>query len=157
MNNPLAPLMALLAQTEKERDEALQQHQRLEAAFQAAQEQADQLVNYRRDYEKRWTTQFAKEGSMPLVNCYQTFNERLTQAVDFQRNAVQQAQYQAEKGRALWMEQEIRVASVRKLIERRVHEIQLSAERRDQKTTDEFASRVSWSNTHGHGASAASS
>jgi flagellar FliJ protein len=156
MNNPLAPLMALLAQTEKERDEALQQHQRLEAAFQAAQTEADQLVNYRRDYEQRWTTQFTKEGAMPLVNCYQNFNERLTQAIDFQRNAVHQAQSQAEKGRALWMEQEIRVASVRKLIERRVHEIQLSTDRREQKTTDEFASRVSWGKNHGQGAAATS-
>ena len=154
--SPLAPLMSLLVQTEKERDQALQEHQRLEAAFQAAQTQADQLVNYRRDYEQRWTAQFSKEGAMPLVNCYQNFNERLTQAVEYQRNAVQQAQSKAEKGRALWMEQEIRVASVRKLIERRVHEIQLSADRREQKTSDEFASRVSWSNTHGHGASAAS-
>ncbi|MFM8899111.1 MAG: flagellar export protein FliJ [Burkholderiales bacterium] len=156
MNNPLAPLMALLAQTERERDDALAQHQRLEAALQAAQAQADQLLTYRRDYEQRWTTQFSKEGSMPLFNCYQNFNERLTQAVDFQRNAVQQAQYQADRGRALWMEQEIRVASVRKLIERRVHELQLSAERREQKTSDEFASRLSWSNTRGPGAAATS-
>jgi flagellar FliJ protein len=156
MNTPLAPLMALLAQTEKERDQALQEHLRLESAFQAAQAQADQLVNYRRDYEQRWATQFSKEGAMPLVNCYQSFNERLTQAVDYQRNAVQQAQSQAEKGRALWMEQEVRVASVRKLIERRVHEIQLSTDRREQKTTDEFASRVSWGKNHGQGASATS-
>jgi flagellar protein FliJ len=154
MNNPLAPLMALLAQTERERDDALQQHQRLEAAFQAAQTQADQLVTYRRDYEQRWTAQFSKEGAMPLVNCYQNFNERLTQAVEFQRNAVQQAQSAAEKGRATWMEREIRVASVRKLIERRVHEIQLSTERREQKITDEFASRAGWGKQNDHGASA---
>jgi flagellar protein FliJ len=154
MNNSLAPLMALLSQTERERDEALQQHLRLEAAFQAAQTQADQLVTYRRDYEQRWTTQFSKKGAMPLVNCYQNFNERLTQAVEFQRHAVQQAQNAAEKGRAAWMEREIRVASVRKLIERRVHEIQVSTERRDQKTTDEFASRAGWGKHSGQGAPA---
>lgn len=156
MNNPLAPLMTLLAQTEKERDEALQQHQRLEAALQSARAQSDQLLDYRRDYEQRWTTQFSKEGTMPLVNCYQNFNERLTQAVEFQRNAVVQAQSLAEKSKAVWMEQEIRVASVRKLIERRVHEIQLSTDRREQKATDEFASRVSWGKNHDQGAAATS-
>lgn len=142
--NPLQPLMSLLQQTERERDEALQVHQRMEAALAAAQQQADQLLSYRRDYEQRWSAQFSKEGQMPLVHCYQNFNERLTQAVQYQHNAVQQAQAQAERSRLLWTEQEIRVASVRKLIERRLRELQQSSERRDQKATDEFAARSGW-------------
>ena len=41
-------------------------------------------------------------------------------------------------------EQELRVASVRKLIERRLAELRLAADRRDQKQTDDFASRAAW-------------
>ena len=149
--SPLQPLMSLLAQTERERDEAMQLHQRMEAALQAALQQAEQLVNYRREYEQRWSAQFSREGQMPLVHCYQNFNERLTQAVDYQANAVQQAQAQAERSRQAWTEQEIRVASVRKLIERRVREAQLSTERRDQKATDEFAARADWTRKSGVG------
>ena len=40
--------------------------------------------------------------------------------------------------------QEMRVASVRKLLERRVQELRLAADRRDQKQTDEFAARAAW-------------
>ena len=150
--NPLQPLMSLLAQAERERDEALQNFQRLDAALQAANQQAEQLLAYRREYELKWSAQFSHRGQMPLVHCYQTFNERLTQAVQCQQAAVEQAQAQAEKGRALWQEQEIRVASVRKLIERRLSEQQLSADRRDQKATDEFAARAGWGQRNGLGA-----
>ncbi len=149
--NPLQPLMSLLAQTERERDEALKNHQRLDAAFQAAQQQAEQLLSYRRDYEQRWSAQFSKLGQMPLVHCYQNFDERLTQAVQYQQSAVQQAQAQAEQSRNLWHEREIRVASVRKLIERRLQEQQRDADRRDQKATDEFAARSSWGHRGGLG------
>jgi flagellar FliJ protein len=48
----------------------------------------------------------------------------------------------------------LRVASVRKLVERRQHEQRLGAERRDQKTTDEFAARAAWNRDSGLGAGA---
>ena len=150
--NPLQPLMSLLAQTERERDEALQNYQRLADALQAATQQAQQLQTYQREYETKWSSQFTQMGPMPLVHCYQSFNERLTQALQFQQTAVQQATAQADKGRVLWQEQEVRVASVRKLIQRRMTEQQLSAERRDQKITDEFAARASWGKASGLGA-----
>lgn len=150
--NPLQPLMSLLAQTERERDEALQNHQRFEAALQAAKAQLEQLQTYQREYETKWSTQFSQIGQMPLVHCYQSFNERLTQALQYQQAAVQQAQERAEKGRVLWQEKEVRVASVRKLIQRRLNEQQLMADRRDQKITDEFAARAAWGKPSGLGA-----
>ena len=51
-------------------------------------------------------------------------------------------------GAAKLRDGEIRVASVRKLIERRQAEARLSADRREQKTTDEFASRAAWNRQH---------
>jgi flagellar protein FliJ len=150
--NSLQPLMSLLAQTERERDQALQSHLRLEAQLAAAHQQAEQLLAYRREYELKWGTQFGQLGHMPVVHCYQNFNDRLTQAVQYQQAAVEQARVQAEKGRLFWQEQEIRVASVRKLIERRLTEQQLSADRRDQKATDEFAARARWGRHSGLGA-----
>ena len=39
-------------------------------------------------------------------------------------------------------------AEVRKLIERRQAEARLSADRREQKNTDEFASRAAWNRQH---------
>jgi flagellar FliJ protein len=142
--NPLQPLMALLSQTERERDEAWGQAQHALQAQQNAAAQADQLLTYRREYEQRWSAQFKTEGRIELVHCYRGFMDRLTQAVEQQQRIAQQAAVQAERTRAVLAEHEMRVASVRKLIERRRQELRLSADRIEQKQTDEFGSRMSW-------------
>lgn len=144
--NPMQPLMALLAQTERERDEAWAEAQRASQSHQAAIVQVDQLLVYRREYELRWATQFKSEGRMELVHCYRGFMERLTQAVEQQQRVCTYGQTQVERTRAKLAEEEMRVASVRKLIERRAHELRLAADRQDQKQTDEFGSRMAWGN-----------
>ncbi|HEV7914741.1 MAG TPA: flagellar export protein FliJ [Albitalea sp.] len=142
--NPLQPLMALLAQTERERDEARAKAQRASEAQATAASQSDQLLAYRREYEQRWNTQFKTEGRIELVHCYRGFMDRLTQAVEQQLRTAQQATAQHEQARAALCECELRVASVRKLVERRQHELRLSADRIEQKQTDEFGSRKGW-------------
>ncbi len=142
--NDLQPLIALLAQTESERDTALAHHQRIQSAHQAAQAQAAQLVDYRRDYEQRWGERFASAGHIELVTSYHGFMNRLTQAVDHQARVAEQASAQLDRAGAALVEQELRVASVRKLIERRVQELQRRGERREQNQLDELASRAAW-------------
>lgn len=140
--NTLEPLLALLSQTERERDAALAESQRCAQAHGAAQSQADQLVAYRRDYEQRYAEKFKQEGGMELLHVYRSFMDRLNVAVDQQQRVAQHTHLKAEQARAALIEQEVRVASVRKLIERRQHEMRLAADRRDQKQTDEFAARA---------------
>ena len=144
MNHPLQPLHALLAQTESERDAAWAAAQRAADAHGQATAQADQLLAYRRDYEQRWGAQFRTEGRIELVHCYRGFMDRLTQAVEQQQRIVQQAADQLERARAALAQQEVRLASVRKLIERRRQELRLTADRVEQKQTDEFGSRMTW-------------
>lgn len=145
--SPLQPLMTLLGQVERERDDLALSCQRAAQAQQAAATQADQLLTYRREYEQRWATQFRTDGRMELVNCYRGFMERLTQAVDQQRAIASRAEAALEQARRALVEGEMRVASVRKLIERRMAEVRSTAQRREQKASDEFASRVAWSRT----------
>ena len=142
--NPLQPLLALMAQTERERDEALARAQQATQAQQAADTQTEQLLAYRREYEQRWSTQFRSEGAIELVHCYRGFMDRLTQAVEQQQRIAQHAALQVERTRGALAEQELRVASVRKLVDRRRREMNLGAERAEQKQTDEFASRMAW-------------
>ena len=142
--NPLQPLMALLAQTERERDAAWVEAQRAAEAQGKATSQADQLLAYRREYEQRWSVQFKTEGRIELVHCYRGFMDRLTQAVEQQQRVAAHAAAQLEGARARLCERELRVASVRKLIERRRQELRLSADRIEQKQTDEFGSRIAW-------------
>ena len=142
--NPLQPLMALLAQTERERDAAWADAQRTAQAHQAAQSQAEQLLTYRREYEQRWGAQFKSEGRMELVHCYRGFVERLSQAVDQQQRIAQHADAQLVRAREALLQHEVRVASVRKLIERRAKELRVSVDRLEQKQTDEFGARSAW-------------
>ena len=139
----LQPLFALLALAEGERDASLATRQRAAQAADAAARQSDQLVAYRSDYEQRWSSQFRTEGAMPVVHCYQGFMNRLGQAVSHQDLVILRTAEQLAAAERILRQHELRVASVRKLIERRQLELRLSADRRDQKATDEFAARAS--------------
>ncbi len=141
----IEPLMALLGQAERERDEALTLSLKAAQAHQAAQSQAEQLVAYRAEYEARFRDQFSRQNAIHVLQGYQGFNTRLGEAIEQQQRIVAHAEGRAEAACQRLREQEMRVASVRKLIERRMQELRLAADRRDQKQTDEFASRLAWS------------
>ena len=140
----LQPLTLLLGQSERQRDAALAEQQRAQIASDAAAGQAEQLRNYRREYEQRWSAQFARRGQIELVHCYQSFMARLTQAVEQQARVAEHAAQQLERALAALRTAEMRCASVRKLIERRVLEQRVATDRRDQKQTDEAATRAAW-------------
>ena len=142
-------LLVLLEQHERARDEAIAKHQRLVRMAEAAAAQSEQLHTYRGEYEQRWSAQFARRGQIELVHCYQSFMERLTQAVEQQARMAELAAQQLERAQAALRTAEMRCASVRKLIERRMQEQRVATERRDQKQSDEFASRVAWNNRLG--------
>src|SRR4051812_44077456 len=109
--NDLQPLAVLLGQHERQRDAAIADHQRALQAVEAANAQARQLHTYRREYEQRWSAQFRLEGQMELVRCYQSFTERLTQAVDHQQRIAEHAVQQAERAMTALREVEMRCAS----------------------------------------------
>ena len=143
-NPSLAPLMSLLGQAERERDAALADAQRGRVAHRTAEEQAEQLVAYRLDYEARYRERFSRQSAIEVFQSYQNFLGRLSMAVEQQRQAVEQAARRVEALEVTVREQELRVASVRKLLERRLAELRLATDRREQKQTDEFASRAAW-------------
>jgi len=146
MSHPasLSPLVTLLGQAERERDDAVAMARRVEAAHQSAIAQAEQLAAYRGDYEARYRETFSRKAGIEQLQTYQGFMNRLSLAVDQQRQIVAQAERRVEIARQAVREQEMRVASVRKLIERRMAELRLAADRREQKQMDEFATRAAW-------------
>ena len=142
--NPLQPLTALLVQTERQRDLALADQRQAEATYAAAQAQAEQLIGYRLEYERRWSAQFCREGKIELVRCYQGFMERLTQAIDGQHRVATAASAQLARASAAVMEHEVKLAAVRIVVEQRLAEQRLASQRLDQKQNDELAARVAW-------------
>ncbi|MFN6994512.1 MAG: flagellar export protein FliJ [Aquincola tertiaricarbonis] len=144
MSDNIQALAVLLERETTERDNLISALQQAQARAQAARQQAEQLHAYRDDYHRRWASQFRTAGTMDIVRCYQDFAQRLEEAIAQQARVATHAETQVQRAREALTAQEIRVASVRKLIERRQAEALRAAERRDQKQTDEAAARAAW-------------
>ncbi|OWQ91276.1 flagellar export protein FliJ [Roseateles aquatilis] len=138
----LQALTVLLERAEAERDEALQFLQEAQARASAARNQHDQLSQYRTDYTTRWTQEFTQRTTVHILGCYQNFGQRLDQAIGQQSGIADYADQRLTAARDVLRERELRVASVRKLIERRRAESLRSQMRQEQRVTDEQAARA---------------
>jgi len=136
-------LNTLLEHAEAERNLALAAFNQARARSDAARAQAVQLDNYRADYQHRWSRQFAQGAALEIVRCYQGFAARLDTAIAQQGHAVQLSQAAQVRASDALTANELRLASVRKLIERRVEAERQAGARREQKADDEHAMRVS--------------
>lgn len=141
MTDPLASLNLILERASAERDNALAALRQAEAARAAAEQQAAQLDDYRAQYRQRWNERFRAGEHALLVQYHQDFGRRLDQAITLQHDAIAKAQARVRSAREEVVMHEQRVASVRKLIERRTLEIGRVAARREQRQTDEAAQR----------------
>ncbi len=135
-------LTTLLEQAEAERNQALAAFSQQRARHDAARTQAAQLETYRSDYQQRWRAQFARGAALEIVRCYRGFADRLDAAIAQQGQAVAQAQIAQDRASDTLTAHELRVASVRKLIERRQEAERQLAERRERKDDDETAMRM---------------
>ncbi|MBB3196518.1 flagellar export protein FliJ [Roseateles terrae] len=138
----LQALTVLLERAEAERDEALRFLQDAERRSQAARLQHDQLSQYRSDYQSRWKQEFAQRTTIQILGCYQNFGGRLDQAIGQQAGVADFADQRLDAARRVLQERELRVASVRKLIERRRADALRTQMRQEQRTTDEQAARA---------------
>lgn len=135
-------LSLLLERAESERDAAAQALQTASAQAQAARSQHDGLSGYRQEYQQRWTQSFAQGTTMSIVDCYQSFGQRLDQAVDTQGHLANHADQRQVRARDALRQAELRVAALRQLIARRQAEAAKADERREQRAADEFAARA---------------
>lgn len=148
MSESSQSLQVLLDRETEARDSLLAAMQQAQNRAQASRAQAEQLLAYRDDYHRRWSGQFRTQATMDIMRCYQEFAQRLEEAIAQQTRVATHAETQVQRAREALTAQEIRVASVRKLIERRLAEQHRAAERRDQKQTDEAAQRAAWRAAH---------
>ena len=135
-------LHTLLEQAELDRDTALARLLQADEAARQARAQAEQLHAYREDYLRRAPALNGKSAHIELVRCHQGFMQRLDQAIAQQRGQLEGLEQQAAALREALLEREVRVAAVRKLIERRGQEQQRQAARAEQRHNDEAAQRL---------------
>ena len=138
----MTALHTVLEQAEAERNQAQLALRRAEEQTARLQAQADQLTLYRAEYQQRWAGQFSRQGAIEIVHCYQSFMQRLDEAMVQQGQQAEAARQQALRVREQLLAAELRVASVRKLIERRQLEARRNEQRREQRQSDEQALHV---------------
>jgi len=140
--HPSQALELLLERAQDERDEALRDLHEAEQRAHALKAQHEQLAQYRGEYRQRWNQSFTRSTTIDILGCYQRFGERLDQAIAQQNLVSQQAEQRVQRAREHLKDREMRLASVRKLLERRAEEQRLRDERQDQKATDEQAAHI---------------
>ncbi len=137
-------LSALLEHAERQRDEALARLVQAEESGRRLRNQWEQLNAYRADYEARTPGLGTKAAPIELLRCHQGFVLRLNQALTQQSALMHSADEQLALKRQTLLERETHVASVRKLVERRVQEQQRTTARLEQKRSDEAAQQRRW-------------
>ena len=142
MNAPMQSLDTLLQRETLQRDQAQMLLRQVEDAAQRAERQAQQLRDYRGQYQVRWASEFANGSTMQLMLCYRSFMQRLDKAVQQQAQTTEQAQHKVAHARQLLLQRERQLASVLKMIERQCAEQQRAGRRHEQKQIDEIAQRM---------------
>lgn len=133
-------LATLLEQCEGQRNVALAAFNQARARRDAMRLQALELAAYRDEYQQRWNAQFHQRGAaLDIVRCYRQFADRLETAIAQQQHAVGVAEQALARANDNLAAHELRVASVRKLIERRSAELRSGVQRREQRAADELA------------------
>ena len=134
-------LQTLFAHAEQERDEALAALLQAEDAARRLRQQWDQLQSYHADYAARSPTLGGRAAPIDALRSHHAFMQRLDQALAQQQGLLQAGEQRVVEQRQQLLEREIRVASVRKLGERRLHEAQRGAQRLEQRRSDDFAAQ----------------
>jgi flagellar protein FliJ len=135
-------LHTLLDQAEQQRNIALAAFNQSRARRDEARTQARELESYRNDYSARWNGQFQRGAALEVLRSYHQFAARLELAISQQAHALSVCEQALTRANDVLAAHELRVASVRKLIERRRHEQRQGIERHEQRASDEQAQRM---------------
>lgn len=138
----MSALNALIVAVEiasRKRDEARQALREAQAVQQAAQAQLSQLQDYARETEQRWGMQADTTVKPEVMFHHYQFMGRLDHAAGLQTSVVGDQAARVERAQRTLMETELRLASLRKVLEARRLELERSQARMDQKQTDERA------------------
>lgn len=138
----LDALKLLQDRARDERDRAAGELRQGEDLLQRTRLMAGQLGDYRVEYTQRWSAQFGRGGAIEIVHCYQSFMQRLDEALAQQQHQVQAAERAVAAARQKLLQAELRAASVGKLIERREAELGRARQRREQRQDDEIAQQL---------------
>ena len=134
-------LQTLLSHAEHERDEAMAALLQAEEAGRRLHQQWLQLHAYHADYAARAPTLSGRAVPIDALRSHHAFMQRLDQALAQQQGVLHAAELRLTQERYALLALETRVASVRKLQERRLHEGERGAQRLEQRRSDDSAAQ----------------
>ena len=137
-------LATVFEHAQRQRDEALAKLMQAEEAARLMLAQTEQLRNYRGEYAARSPARGGRSAPIELLRCHLAFMQRLEQALAQQQAVADSTEHHACALRLELVALETRVASVRKLIERRGQAQQLVADRQEQRRSDEASQQRAW-------------
>lgn len=123
----------------RRRDQADQAWQQAMRAVRYARDQLEQLESYAVETESRWATANATSVSAALMQHQQQFIGRLRHAIGLQGGVMGDLERQAETVRQRRLQEEVRLAALEQLVNKKRAAAALRAARREQKQTDELA------------------
>ena len=136
----LNALAVAIEVAERKRDAARKVLQDAMAAQQAARAQLDQIEDYARETEARWGMKADTAMQPEVMYHHDQFMDRLGHAAGMQTGVVGEHAGRVEAARRALLDAELRLASLRKVVDKRRRDLELAQTRRDQKQTDERAS-----------------
>lgn len=145
----IASLMVAVEVASRKRDDARKVLQDTLSAQQAACDQLEQLEGYARETEGRWGMKADAAVKPEVMYHHYQFMDRLGSAALLQTGVVNDQSQRVTIAKRVLMDAELRLASLRKVMEKRRHDLDQQEMRRDQKQTDERASLQVRSPMHG--------
>jgi len=139
MSTSLNALTVAVDVASRRRDAARKVLQDALAAQQAACAQLDQLEDYARETESRWGMKADTAMQPEVMYHHYQFMNRLGHAASIQTGVVGDQSGRVESAQRALLEAELRLTSLRKVVDKRRHDLELQQMRRDQKQTDERA------------------
>ncbi|WP_374336006.1 flagellar export protein FliJ [Leeia sp.] len=135
------PFLRLLELAREQREEAARGLQASQARVQAAEQQLATLQQYRQDYQQRLGGQQQQGMAVTQWRDYLLFLGKLDTAIAQQQQECERCEQLRDAAREQWLEREQKVQAFEALQQRHDQAELRKEARREQKQTDEFASR----------------
>jgi len=139
-----------IEQATQQRDAQARRHAQAQKTLQFAHGQLAQLQSYASDTDARWVGGHAVNLSVELIKHHYQFMDRLQHAVTQQLGVIANLERQLASAHQVLLQAEYRLAGFKQLIKGRRAEQQVLQERREQRSTDEFAAMRHFRNRTAH-------
>jgi flagellar FliJ protein len=142
MNKRVQRLLPVIDMAQTAEQEATAKLNQYKNALQHAQQQLQNLQQYRDDYQQQWIDKGQSGVSGQWLMNYQRFLSQLEVAIAQQEKSLVWHENNVSLSQAAWQQAYARLEGLRKLVQRYREEARKSADKQEQKLLDEMAQRL---------------